>query len=106
VTSWAVGRGEEHLLAAGTGDLVNPVEELLAVVNPLELPDRLAAHEREQAVDVGLEGERRPAARAAAGGDQGVERRLVEGSHRLSSITVLSGGSRREKMRQARAIAC
>ena len=66
-----VGR-ERDLLARRARDLEDPVDELLAVVDPGQLADRLAAHDRQQPVDVARERQVAPAALHAAGVEQAI----------------------------------
>src|SRR5205814_2101951 len=76
--------GEQHLLAPGTGDLEDAVDELLAVVDPGDRADRLAPHEGHAAVDVGAEREPSRWAGGAPACDQLVEARLRQRAHALT----------------------
>src|SRR5438132_7963130 len=81
VTPRADVGAEHHVPAGGAGDLVDPVDELLTVVDPRDFADRLCAHERHRAVHVGPEGELPPPAVRAASLDQARQPRFVEESY-------------------------
>src|SRR5947207_529044 len=82
-----VGR-EQDLLALRACDLVDAVDELLPVVDPGQPADRLAAHDRQHAVDVGRERQVVRGAGRTARVQQAIEARLVEHPHGAPSLAV------------------
>ena len=75
-----VGR-EDLVLACGAADLVHPIDELLAVVDPGDAVDWFAAHHRQRTVHHGEEHQLERAAGRASSGDQPVQRELIEKTH-------------------------
>ncbi len=73
--------GKNDVLARRAAHLVDAIDELFAVVDPLDGSDGFASHDRQEAVNVHAECEPVRPALGTAVADQPFEPRLVEQSH-------------------------